>query len=188
MEQIEVVDQDPPTIENLSISPDTRATLLISLIGEITVTGVAEDQLFLLFLAFQPLIIATLQRLVPTLVDVSASLSDAQTFLRLASISERTHSEANKTRVVAAIDARGVDFIRGLEHYRLTADPIVNDDQKLMALQNFFAFGHTIFQFTLFQTAALNSMSSEYLKIIPLINRINDNSDKLVLSKISKQE
>ena len=74
MEQIEVVDQNLPTIENLSISPDTRATLLISLIGEITVTGVAEDQhdLSLLFLAFQPLIIATLQRLVPTLVDTDA--------------------------------------------------------------------------------------------------------------------
>ena len=118
MDQVEVVeiDQDPPTIENLTISPDTRATLLISLIGEITVTGVAEDEhdLSLLFLAFQPPTIAALQRLVPTLVDVSALLSDAQTFLGLASASERTRLEANKTRVVAAIDARGVDFIRGL--------------------------------------------------------------------------
>ena len=89
---------------------------------------------------------------------------------------------------MAAIDARGVDFIRGLECYRLTADPIIEDDQKLMALQNFFAFGHTFFQFSLLQTAALNTLSNEYLKIIPVINRINDNSNKLILSKISKQE
>ena len=134
MNQVEVVEQDPPTIENLSISPDTRATLLISLTGEITVTGVVEGEhdLSLLFLAFQPPTIAALQHLLLTLVDVSASLSDDQTFLRLASASERTRSEANKTRVVAAIDARGVDFIRGLERYRLTADLIVEDDQKLM--------------------------------------------------------
>ena len=68
MEEIQGVDQDPPTIQNLSISPDTRAILLI------IVTGVEEDQhdLSLLFLAFRPPIIATLQRLVPTLVDVSA--------------------------------------------------------------------------------------------------------------------
>ena len=88
MDQVEVVeiDQDPLTIENLTISPDTQATLLIRMIGEITVTGVAEDEhdLSLLFLAFQPPTIAALQRLVPTLVDVSASLSDAQTFLGLA--------------------------------------------------------------------------------------------------------
>ena len=85
MDQFEVVeiDQDPPTIENLSISPDTRATVLISLIGEITVTDVAEDEhdLSLLFLTFRPPTIAGLQRLVPTLVDVSVSLSDAQTFI-----------------------------------------------------------------------------------------------------------
>ena len=73
-------------------------------------------------------------------MDVFSSLSDAQTFLWLASASKRTRSEANKTRVVAAIDARGGDFIRGLERYRLTPDPLVNDDQKLMALQNFFYF------------------------------------------------
>ena len=170
MDQFEVVeiDQDPPTIENLSISPDTRATVLISLIGEITVTDVAEDEhdLSLLFLTFRPPTIAGLQRLVPTLVDVSASLINAQTFLGLASTSERTISEANKARVVAAIDARGDDFLRGLERYRLTADPIVEDDQKLIALHNFFAFGHTIFQFSLLQTAALNTMTVEYLKII----------------------
>ena len=124
MDDIEVVEvvQDPPTIENLTISPDVRATLLISLIAEITVTGVAEAEhdLSLLFLVFQPPTIAALQRLVPTLVDVSASLVNAQTFLGLASASERTRSEANKTRVIAAIDAQGGDFIRGLERYRLT--------------------------------------------------------------------
>ena len=41
IEVVEVV-QDPSTIENLTISPYARATLLISLIAEITVTGVAE--------------------------------------------------------------------------------------------------------------------------------------------------
>ena len=118
MDQDEVVeiDQDPPTIENVTIFPDTRATLLISLIAGITVTGVAENEhdLSLLFLAFQPPPIAALQRQVPTLVDISALLTNAQTFLGQASASERTHSEANKTRVVAAIDARSVDFMRGL--------------------------------------------------------------------------
>ena len=56
MEEIQVVDQDPPTIQNLSISPDTRASLLISLVAKIIVTGVEEDQhdLTLLFLAFRP--------------------------------------------------------------------------------------------------------------------------------------
>ena len=86
------------------------------------------------------------------------------------------------------IDARGDDFLRGLERYRLSVDPIVEDDQKLMALLNFFAFGHTVFQFTLLQNAALNTLTVEYLKIIPVINRINDNSNKLILSKISKQD
>ena len=131
-------------------------------------TGVPEKEhdLSLFFLAFQPPTIAAVQRLVPTLVDVSTSLINAQTFLGLASASERMRSEVNKARVVAAIDARGEEFLRGLERYRLTADPITEDDQKLMALQNFFAFGHTIFQFSLLQTAALNTMTVEYLKII----------------------
>ena len=46
MREIEVVEviQDPPAIENLTISPDVRATLLISLIAEITVTGVPEGE------------------------------------------------------------------------------------------------------------------------------------------------
>ena len=44
MEEIQVVDQDPPTIQNLFISPDTCASLLISLVAEIIVTGVEEDQ------------------------------------------------------------------------------------------------------------------------------------------------
>ena len=89
---------------------------------------------------------------------------------------------------MAAIDARGDDFLRGLERYRLSADPNVEDDQKLMALLNFFAFGHTVFQFTLLQNAALNTLAVEYLKIIPVINRISDNSNRLILSKISEQD
>ena len=189
MDAPEVV-HDPPVIETLALSPDARATLVINLIDEIAVTGIAEGQhdLSLFFLTFQPAAIAALQRLVPALVDVSPTLINAQTFLGLASASERTRSEATKARVVAAIDARGDDFLPGLERYRLSVDPIVEDDEKLMALLNFFSFGHTVFQFTLLQTAALNNLTAEYLKIIPVINRINDNSNKLILSKISKQD
>ena len=109
---------------------------------------------------------------------MSTSLSHAQIFLGLASASERTRSEANKTRVVAAIDAHGDNFFRGLERYRTTPDRLESDDQKIMALQNFFDFGHTVYQFSFLQTAALNSMSVEYLKNLPLINKINDNSNK----------
>ena len=79
---------------------------------------------------------------------MSTSLSHAQIFLGLASASKRTRSEANKAGVMAAINARGDEFLHGLERYRLVADPITEDDQKLMALQNFFAFGHKIFQFS----------------------------------------
>ena len=61
------VDRDPSSIHNLTISPDRRAYLSIALIAEIIVTGVEEEQhdLVLLFLAFRPPIIATLQCLVP---------------------------------------------------------------------------------------------------------------------------
>ena len=38
------VDRDPPSIHNLSISPDTSASLLIALIAEIAVIGVEEEQ------------------------------------------------------------------------------------------------------------------------------------------------
>ena len=70
----------------------------------------------------------------------------------------------------------------------MSAGPIVEDDDKLMALLNFFSFGYTVFQYTLLHTAALNSVTAEYLKIIPVINQINDHSNKLILSKISKQD
>ena len=188
--EIAVVIDDPPAIESLTLSPDARASLVIHLIGEITVTGIPEDDhdLSLFFLTFQPALIAELRRLVPALVNVSPTLIYAQTFLGLAAAPERTRSEATKARVVAAINERGDDFLRGLERYRLSADPIVEDDDKLMALLNFFSFGHTVFQYTLLQTAALNNLTAEYLKIIPIINRINDNSNKLILSKISKQD
>ena len=68
-----VVDRDPPSIHNLTISPYTRASLLFALIAEIVVTHVEEEQhdLALLFFAFRPPIFATLQRLVPEIVDVS---------------------------------------------------------------------------------------------------------------------
>ena len=153
----------------MTVSPDVRAILAITLINEIVVTGAEENQcdLTLFFLGFPQPTLATLQRLIPTLVDVTASLSTAQVFLGVASVTERTRSEANKARVVAKIDAKGDDFLRGLERYRLGADPITEDDQKLTALQKFFALGHQIFQFSLLQIAALNSMINKYFKIIP---------------------
>ena len=108
MDAIEVVEviQNPPVIENLIISPDARASLAINLIAEIAVTGIEEGQhdLSLFFLAFQPPTLASLQRLVPTLVDVSPSVIYAETFLGLSSASNRTRSEVNKAHVVAAID------------------------------------------------------------------------------------
>ena len=64
----------------------------------------------------------------------------------------------------------------------------MEDDDKLMALLNFFSFGHQVFQHSVLQTAALLSMTNEYLRVIPAINRITDNSNKLIMSKISKQE
>ena len=188
--EIAEVANDPPAIESLALSPDARASLVIHLIGEITVTGIAEDDhdLSLFFLTFQPALIAELQRLVPALANVTPNLIYAQTFLGLAATPERTRSEATRARVVAAIDDRGGDFLRGLERYRTSAGPIVEDDDKLMALLNFFSFGHQVFQHTVLHTAALNSVTAEYLKIIPVINQINDNSNKLILSKISKQD
>ena len=103
MDATEIVEvaHDPPAIETLALSPDARASLVINLIAEITVTGIAEDQhdLSLFFLTFQPAAIAALQRLVPALVNVSPTLIYAQTFLGLASAPERTRSEATKARV-----------------------------------------------------------------------------------------
>ena len=188
--EIAEVANNPPAIESLALSPDARASLVIHLIGEITVTGIAEDDhdLSLFFLIFQPALIAELQRLVPALANVTPTLIYAQTFLGLAATPERTRSEATRARVVAAINDRGGDFLRGLERYRTSAGPIVEDDDKLMALLNFFSFGHQVFQYTLLHTAALNNVTAEYLKIIPVINQINDNSNKLILSKISKQD
>ena len=100
MDAPEIVEEsnDPPAIETLALSPDARASLVINLIGEITVTGIADDDhdLSLFFLTFQPALIAELQRLVPALVNVSPTLIYAQTFLGLAAAPEQTRSEATK--------------------------------------------------------------------------------------------
>ena len=135
MAEIEAI-RYPPSIQNLIISPDTRASLQIALITEIVVTGVEGDQhdLTLNFLALRPPSVTALQRLVPEIADVSANLSNAQIFLGLASASERT-------RVIAAVNARGDDFLRGLERYRTTPERLESDDQKITALQNYFDFG-----------------------------------------------
>ena len=121
--EIAEVANDPPAIESLALSPDARASLVIHLIGEITVTGIAEDDhdLSLFFLTFQPALIAELQRLVPALANVTPTLIYAQTFLGLAATPERTRSEATRARVVAAINDRGGDLLRGLERYRTSA-------------------------------------------------------------------
>ena len=179
--------RDPIPTPKLVISPDVRASLQINPVNEIVITGVDEEQhdLNLNFLALRPQSITALQRLLPELADVSANLSNAQTILGLASTSERTRSEANKTRVIAAVNARGEGFLRGLERYRTTAERIENDDQKITALLNYFDFGQKIYQFTFLKTASLNTM---YLRILPLVNKIDDYSNKLILSKISKEE
>ena len=67
-------------------------------------------------------------------MGVTASLKTAQVFLGVALVTERTRSEHNKARVLAAIDTKGDEFLRGLERYRLGADPITEDDPKLTAL------------------------------------------------------
>ena len=120
-EIVEVI-EIPPVIEigNLTVSPDVRATLAITLINEIVVTGAEENQLdlTLFFLGFSQPTLTSLQRLIPTLVDVTGSLSTAQVYLGLASVTEQTRSEANKVRIVVAVDAKGDDFLLALERYR----------------------------------------------------------------------
>ena len=189
MVDAEVV-RDTISAKNLVIRPDARASLQINLITEIVVTGVDDEEhdLTLNFLALRPPSVAALQRLVPEIADVSANLSNAQNFLGLDSASKQTRSEANKTRVIAAVNARGDEFLRGLERYRTTPERLESDDQKITALQNYFDFGQKIYQFSFLQTAALNTMCEEYLKILLLVNRIDDHTNKLILSKISKEE
>ena len=87
-------------------------------------------------------------------MDVSANLSNAQIFLGLASASERTCSEANKTRVIAAVNARGDGFLRGLERYRTTPERLESNDQKITALQNYFDFGQKNLSFFIFANSS----------------------------------
>ena len=84
MADVEVVRDSIFTL-NLVISPDARASLQITLITEIVVTGAEDDEhdLTLNFLALRPPSVASLQRLVPEIADVSANLSHAQIFLGL---------------------------------------------------------------------------------------------------------
>ena len=75
MVDAEVV-RDPIPTPSLVISPDARASLQISLVTEIVVTGVDDEEhdLNLNFLALRPPSITALQRLVPELAYVSANL------------------------------------------------------------------------------------------------------------------
>ena len=124
---------------NFVPSPEVRASIQIQLIGHIQVIGIEQGQedLRLYFLALRPENITTLQQLLPELTDISPDLMNAQIILSLASEVERTRSEANRTRVIAAIDAKGEGFLRGLERYRLGAARIESDNQKMDAILNF---------------------------------------------------
>ena len=137
------VDRDPIVNPTFVPSPKARASVQIQLIGHIVITGINEGQedLKLNFLVLRPESIAALQQLLPELVEIAPDLVNAQTILGLASEVERTRSEANKTRVVNAINGRGERFLRGLERYRTTADRVETDDQKITALLNYFDFG-----------------------------------------------
>ena len=78
-----VVVNDPPDLESLVVSPADRANLVIRLLGEIAVTGIPANNhdLTLYFLTFSPALIADLQRLVPSLANVTPDLMYAQIFL-----------------------------------------------------------------------------------------------------------
>ena len=168
--EIVEVANDPPAIETLALSPDARASLVINLIGEITVTGIAEDDhdLSLSFLTFQP-------------AEAGARLSECVPHPYLSPDLPWIGSSPRADAL------RGHQGPSGSSHQRTrrrfltwarevptSAGPIVEDDDKLMARLNFFSFGHQVFQYTLLHTAALNSVTAEYLKIIPVINQIND--------------
>jgi len=112
----------------------------------------------------------------------------AQIFLGLVAAQDRTISEAQRARVITAINNQDADFLRGLERYRTSAGPLLEDDDKLGALLYFFSFGHQVFQHSVLQIAALLSMTNEYLRVIPAINKITDNNNKFFMSTISKQE
>ena len=138
---------DPDAGPNFVPSPEVRALIQIQLIGHIQVTGIQQGQedLRLYFLALRPENITTLQQLLPELTDISPDLMNAQTILSLASEVERTRSEANRARVIAAINAKSEGFLRGLERYRLGAARIESDNQKMDAILNFFYYGKQIF-------------------------------------------
>ena len=123
---------------NFVPSPEVWAS--IQIIGHTQVTGAEQGQedLRLYFLALRPENITTLQQLLPELTDISPNLMNAQTILSIASEVERTRSEANRARVIAAINAKGEGFLRGLERYRLGVARIESDNQKMDAILNFF--------------------------------------------------
>ena len=184
------VEDNLDPVPNFVPSPEVRASIQIQLIGHTQVVGAEQNQedLRLYFLSLRPENITTLQQLLPELTDISPNLMNAQTILGIASEVERTRSEANRARVIAAINAKGEGFLHGLERYRLGAAPIQSDNQKMDAILNFFAYGKQICQHDLLRTSALNVICNEYLRALPLINGLDDTSNKLILSKISKSE
>ena len=184
------IPNEPPDLETIVISPADRANLVIRLLGEITVIGIPENNhdLNIYFLTFAPDLIADLQRLVPPLANVTRDLLYGSIFLGLAASPDRTRAAAQQARVIDAINNRDPDFLRGLERYRVSEGPLVEDNDKLMALLNFFTYGRQIFQHCVLQTGALLRMTNEFLRIFPAINRITDYSNKLIMSTITKQE
>ena len=69
----------------------------------------------------------------------------------------------------------GPEFFLALECYREGQEPITKNDQKLIAIQNFFSFGFKIYQYAHLQVFSLNTMVDKYLKFIPVVNKINNN-------------
>ena len=87
---------EPPDLESIVISPADRANLVIRLLGEIAVIGIPENNhdLTLYFLTFTPDLIADLQRLVPSLANVTRDLLYGSIFLGLTASQDRTRSAA----------------------------------------------------------------------------------------------
>ena len=108
--------------------------------------------------------------------------------INLAAITERTRSEANKTSKVNIINEKEIDFLTALQQYRVGPEVIVCDDQKLLAIQKCFSFGQKVCQFTYLRSSAINAVVVEYFHLGPPINCMDNFSNRLVLSKITKEE
>ena len=176
----QAIPSEPPELNSIVVSADQRANLVIRLLNEITVVGIPEQRhdLNIYFLNFAPDLVADLQRMVPSLANVKRDLIYGSIFLGLAASTDRTRAAAQQARVIDLITNLGPDFLRGLERYRVSEAPLVEDQDKFVALLNFFQYGHQIFQHCVLQTAALLRMTDEFLRIYPEINKITDYNNR----------